>query len=81
LQRVRTAQEEREFAIRAFKGYKKDVLVASDVASKGLDFPDIQHVINYDMPKEIENYGMHLDDIVSQYSFGDLQFVHVYSQG
>ncbi|CAB4395222.1 unnamed protein product [Rhizophagus irregularis] len=50
------SQEEREFAIRAFKEYKKDVLVASDVASKGLDFPDIQHVINYDMPKEIENY-------------------------
>ncbi|CAG8540295.1 5040_t:CDS:10, partial [Acaulospora morrowiae] len=50
------SQEEREFAIRSFKEYKKDVLVASDVASKGLDFPDIQHVINYDMPKEIENY-------------------------
>lgn len=50
------SQDEREFAIRSFKGYKKDVLVASDVASKGLDFPDIQHVINYDMPKEIENY-------------------------
>ena len=33
-----------------------DVLVATDVASKGLDFPDIQHVINYDMPEEIENY-------------------------
>ncbi len=52
-------QDEREFAIRAFKEYKKDVLVASDVASKGLDFPDIQHVINYDMPKEIENYGIY----------------------
>ncbi|CAG8746679.1 13629_t:CDS:10 [Cetraspora pellucida] len=51
------SQDEREFAIRSFKEYKKDVLVASDVASKGLDFPDIQHVINYDMPKEIENYG------------------------
>lgn len=50
-------QDEREYAIRSFKEYKKDVLVASDVASKGLDFPDIQHVINYDMPKEIENYG------------------------
>ena len=35
---------------------RKDVLVATDVASKGLDFPDIQHVINYDMPDEIENY-------------------------
>jgi ATP-dependent RNA helicase DDX41 len=51
------AQEEREYAIRSFKNYKKDVLVASDVASKGLDFADIQHVINYDMPKEIEDYG------------------------
>jgi ATP-dependent RNA helicase DDX41 len=32
------------------------VLVSTDVASKGMDFPDIQHVINYDMPEEIENY-------------------------
>ncbi|KAJ4718517.1 DEAD-box ATP-dependent RNA helicase [Melia azedarach] len=49
-------QEEREYAISSFKSGKKDVLVATDVASKGLDFPDIQHVINYDMPEEIENY-------------------------
>lgn len=32
--------------------------MATDVASKGLDFAEIQHVINYDMPKEIEDYGM-----------------------
>ncbi|KAI9394061.1 hypothetical protein POPTR_005G047301v4 [Populus trichocarpa] len=49
-------QEEREYAISSFKAGKNDVLVATDVASKGLDFPDIQHVINYDMPAEIENY-------------------------
>ncbi|KAF7058190.1 hypothetical protein CFC21_065307 [Triticum aestivum] len=49
-------QEERQSAIEFFKNGKKDVLVATDVASKGLDFPDIQHVINYDMPAEIENY-------------------------
>ncbi|KAJ3103002.1 hypothetical protein HDU97_010440 [Phlyctochytrium planicorne] len=49
-------QEEREFAIRAFKEGKADILVATDVASKGLDFSAIQHVINYDMPKEIEDY-------------------------
>ncbi|KAI4991519.1 hypothetical protein ZWY2020_039905 [Hordeum vulgare] len=49
-------QEERQGAIEFFKNGKKDVLVATDVASKGLDFPDIQHVINYDMPAEIENY-------------------------
>ncbi|KAJ3413297.1 hypothetical protein HDV05_008214 [Chytridiales sp. JEL 0842] len=49
-------QEEREFAIKAFKTSKADVLIATDIASKGLDFNEIQHVINYDMPKEIEDY-------------------------
>ncbi len=55
-------QEERTKAIEAFKEEKKDVLVATDVASKGLDFPAIQHVVNYDMPEEIENYGRFSDD-------------------
>ncbi|PSC71624.1 DEAD-box ATP-dependent RNA helicase 35 [Micractinium conductrix] len=49
-------QEEREWAISSFKAGQKDVLIATDVASKGLDFEGIQHVINYDMPEEIENY-------------------------
>ena len=40
--------------------HRKDVLVATDVASKGLDFTDIQHVINYDMPTDIENYDMYI---------------------
>eukprot|EP00928_Gymnodinium_smaydae_P061390 TRINITY_DN45478_c0_g1_i1.p1 TRINITY_DN45478_c0_g1~~TRINITY_DN45478_c0_g1_i1.p1 ORF type:complete len:680 (+),score=197.48 TRINITY_DN45478_c0_g1_i1:104-2041(+) len=49
-------QEERHEAIKGFKEGSKDVLIGTDVASKGLDFPAIQHVINFDMPKEIENY-------------------------
>ena len=49
-------QDERSAAIDDFKAGRADVLVATDVAIKGLDFPDIQHVINYDMPREIENY-------------------------
>jgi len=49
-------QEERNEAISLYKEGKKDVLVATDVAAKGLDFADIQHVINFDMPSEIENY-------------------------
>lgn len=49
-------QEERSWAIDQFKAGQKDVLIATDVASKGLDFEGIQHVINYDMPEEIENY-------------------------
>lgn len=49
-------QEERNEAIKSFKQGTKDVLIANDIAAKGLDFPNIQHVINYDMPAEIENY-------------------------
>merc|ERR1740136_67940 len=49
-------QEERNEAIRSYKEGHKDVLVATDIAAKGLDFADIQHVINFDMPSEIENY-------------------------
>jgi len=49
-------QEERNEAIASYKAGRKDVLVATDIAAKGLDFADIQHVINFDMPSEIENY-------------------------
>eukprot|EP00978_Attheya_sp_CCMP212_P034027 scaffold140579_cov55-Attheya_sp.AAC.2 len=49
-------QAERNEAIAMYKDGKKDVLVATDIAAKGLDFADIQHVINFDMPSEIENY-------------------------
>jgi superfamily II DNA helicase RecQ len=49
--------EERSRSVEAFRKGQKDVLVATDVASKGLDFADVQHVINYDMPDDVENYG------------------------
>lgn len=49
-------QEERIRAVESYREGKKDVLVATDVASKGLDFPTVRHVINYDMPDDIENY-------------------------
>ena len=49
-------QDERNEAIELYKSGRKDVLVATDVAAKGLDFADIQHVVNFDMPPEIENY-------------------------
>ncbi|KAK8806959.1 hypothetical protein WA158_003718 [Blastocystis sp. Blastoise] len=50
------SQEERNESIQAFKTGKADVLIATDVAAKGLDFPVVRHVINYDMPDEIETY-------------------------
>lgn len=49
-------QDERSLAVEQFRSGEKDVLVATDVASKGLDFKDIKHVINYDMPADIEDY-------------------------
>lgn len=66
-------QKEREAAISKFKSGEKDVLVATDVASKGLDFPNIQHVINYDMPDEIENY-VHRQVILNLNLFSILNF-------
>lgn len=50
------AQDEREHAVSSFRHGASDVLVASGVASKGLDFRGIKHVINYSMPHDIEDY-------------------------
>lgn len=49
-------QEDRSSAVDDFRAGVRDVLVATDVASKGLDFKEIKHVINYDMPADIEDY-------------------------
>jgi ATP-dependent RNA helicase RhlE len=43
-------------ALANFRGGKTRVLVASDIASRGLDVDDISHVINYDMPNVAETY-------------------------
>jgi len=50
------SQTEREAALRAFKNGRIQVLVATDVAARGLDIDDVTHVINYDMPKVIDSY-------------------------
>lgn len=49
-------QTQREENLELFKSKEVDVLVATDVASRGLDISGIQHVINYDMPSSIEKY-------------------------
>ncbi|TVU08068.1 hypothetical protein EJB05_41453 [Eragrostis curvula] len=49
-------QQERESALRSFKSGATPIMVATDVASRGLDVPNVAHVINYDLPKSIEDY-------------------------
>jgi ATP-dependent RNA helicase RhlE len=50
------SQGQRERAIRAFKSGETKVLVATDVAARGLDIPDVRHVYNYDLPNVADNY-------------------------
>ncbi|CAH1105693.1 unnamed protein product [Psylliodes chrysocephalus] len=49
-------QEQREYALASLKGGAKDILVATDVAGRGIDIKDVSMVINYDMAKTIEDY-------------------------
>jgi len=49
-------QREREEALRRFKGGQSLILVATAVASRGLDIPNIKHVINFDMPSDVGEY-------------------------
>lgn len=49
-------QDERRWSLRQFREGKQDILIATDIASKGLDLENIQQVINFDMPDDIENY-------------------------
>ncbi|MBV9380485.1 MAG: DEAD/DEAH box helicase [Streptosporangiaceae bacterium] len=49
-------QAQRERALRAFRGGKVDVLVATDVAARGLDVDDVTHVINYECPDDEKTY-------------------------
>jgi ATP-dependent RNA helicase DDX3X len=49
-------QQEREAALEAFKTGKVQILVATDVASRGLDISAVKHVINYDLPHDIDDY-------------------------
>ena len=50
------SQASRERALKNFKQGNIDILVATDIAARGLDVDDITHVVNYDMPSEQETY-------------------------
>jgi superfamily II DNA/RNA helicase len=49
-------QEQRERAMAAFKAGKRDVLIATDVAARGIDVDDVTHVINHTIPDDPDTY-------------------------
>ncbi|XP_066337323.1 DEAD-box ATP-dependent RNA helicase 52C-like [Miscanthus floridulus] len=49
-------QQEREYALRSFKSGQTPILVATDVAARGLDIPHVAHVVNFDLPNDIDDY-------------------------
>jgi ATP-dependent RNA helicase RhlE len=50
------SQSQRETALRDFRNGRARVLVATDIAARGLDVEDVSHVINYDVPSAPEDY-------------------------
>ncbi|MCC5992288.1 MAG: DEAD/DEAH box helicase [Rhodobacteraceae bacterium] len=50
------SQGQRERTLQAFRDGRVKVLVATDVAARGIDIPDMRHVYNYDLPEVPENY-------------------------
>ena len=50
------SQQERERVLRRFRDGLADLLIATDVAARGLDIDNVTHVINYDVPYDVEQY-------------------------
>jgi ATP-dependent RNA helicase DDX3X len=50
------SQREREMALQTFRTGRTPILVATAVAARGLDIPNVTHVINYDLPSDIDDY-------------------------
>ncbi|KAK4055323.1 ATP-dependent RNA helicase ded1 [Microbotryomycetes sp. JL201] len=50
------SQREREYALETFRTGRTPIMVATAVAARGLDIPNVTHVVNYDLPSDIDDY-------------------------
>ena len=50
------SQSQRDFVMKRFRSHTLQMLVATDVAARGIDVSDVTHVINYNLPEDVENY-------------------------
>jgi ATP-dependent RNA helicase RhlE len=65
------SQGQRERALDRFRDGKASVLVATDIAARGLDIEDISHVINYDVPNTAEDYVHRIGRTARAQALGD----------
>jgi len=77
-------QKERDRALKQFKSGEVEILVATDIVSRGIDIAAVSHVINYDMPQHCEDYVHRIGrtgrmnnegDAVTFYTAGDGEFL------
>ena len=78
------SQKERDGALQGFKSGEVEILVATDIVSRGIDIADVSHVINYDIPQHAEDYVHRLGrtgrmskegDAVTLYTASDQEFL------
>jgi ATP-dependent RNA helicase RhlE len=70
-------QQEREHALEGFRKGRFEVLVATDIASRGLDITQVSHVINYDVPQHPEDYVHRIGRTGRAMSSGDAMTIMV----
>jgi ATP-dependent RNA helicase RhlE len=49
-------QQERNLAMKQFREGSTKLLIATDISARGIDIPDVDYVVNYDLPENVENY-------------------------